>query len=475
MTTNHVSAFYGKVRIPTIGHARAVALVKSAATKTGGDTIVGISGVDSPLQRSTRDALIFALFGNDISIIRDTPETKSLITFLSWLSKKYDSITLVCGSDRYKEYNTLFAKYNGSDLFKFKFWKVLQAGGSRSSGKPPSGSSYQTLIKSVSASMLEKLAANKNFDLFKQYYPGISPTLIKKAFNELSANSINENIKHKEFIPMLNSFAEFAANHLELQSPPKIYLRKDSEGTSFGGYYPNSKEIHISTKNRHPMDVFRTLAHELVHHKQNEEGRITDPSKEGSDGSEIENEANSIAGIIMRRFGKANPKNFKLAGLVESNKPKDREEGTNSLVTIYSKGTPGQVKKKKDRTEGGENLDNTGMNVGVGPTYGGSEKPYPYGVYGYTESVQKWIRTPKVISRYSRNYGKEFLHKLYEDAQIIDKRLRKIQESADKGIFDNSPPIASQGKDDSNMQYDDGGFPIRSLPKINKRNSKRRG
>ena len=49
-------------------------------------------------------------------------------------------------------------------------------------------------------------------------------------------------------------------------------------------------------------DVLRTLAHELVHHKQNELGKLNNDS--GKTGSDVENEANVKAGILMRDFGK---------------------------------------------------------------------------------------------------------------------------------------------------------------------------
>jgi hypothetical protein len=55
-------------------------------------------------------------------------------------------------------------------------------------------------------------------------------------------------------------------------------------------------------RNRNMADVLRTLAHELVHHKQNELGKL-DPNS-GKTGSDIENEANIKAGIIMRDFGR---------------------------------------------------------------------------------------------------------------------------------------------------------------------------
>ena len=57
--------------------------------------------------------------------------------------------------------------------------------------------------------------------------------------------------------------------------------------------------------NRNLADVLRTLGHELVHEKQKIEGRLHVGA--GDDGTEIENEANAEAAIIMRKFGKANP------------------------------------------------------------------------------------------------------------------------------------------------------------------------
>jgi ribosomal protein S27AE len=55
-------------------------------------------------------------------------------------------------------------------------------------------------------------------------------------------------------------------------------------------------------------DILRTLAHELVHHMQNGKGELDSDS--GEDGSPSENEANSTAGIIMRKFGRDNPEIF---------------------------------------------------------------------------------------------------------------------------------------------------------------------
>ena len=62
-----------------------------------------------------------------------------------------------------------------------------------------------------------------------------------------------------------------------------------------------SRKFKIFLKKRN-LNIIRTLAHELVHRKQAEQGRIDTNS--GDTGSPIENEANAMAGILLRNFGK---------------------------------------------------------------------------------------------------------------------------------------------------------------------------
>jgi hypothetical protein len=78
-----------------------------------------------------------------------------------------------------------------------------------------------------------------------------------------------------------------------------------SEHPTFGLFDPNTNSISVAYQDRHIMDVLRTLGHELVHHKQREEDRIQ--PGDGETGSEIENEANAQAGVLMRDFADQNP------------------------------------------------------------------------------------------------------------------------------------------------------------------------
>lgn len=78
--------------------------------------------------------------------------------------------------------------------------------------------------------------------------------------------------------PYIISLTEYMLkNDYTIKPLPKIRLKKDKQEGLFiiTGYYdPNKKEVVLFTADRHPKDVLRSLAHELIHHKQFELGRI---------------------------------------------------------------------------------------------------------------------------------------------------------------------------------------------------------
>ena len=122
-----------------------------------------------------------------------------------------------------------------------------------------------------------------------------------------------ENVNSKpDFIEILGKFLPFAVNELKLKTVPKIkmHLRIGSVDNqpSFGSFNSETKIINIAIEDRHPLDILRTLAHEMVHYKQNEETGLRPGA--GATGSPEENQAHKLAGIVMRNFNKANPEFF---------------------------------------------------------------------------------------------------------------------------------------------------------------------
>jgi hypothetical protein len=112
----------------------------------------------------------------------------------------------------------------------------------------------------------------------------------------------------QEKIGIAMDFLKFASGKLNIENLPRVFFTTDKKWAvglrSFGVYAPKEQMLTVYIGNRNLADILRTLAHELVHHKQNEDGRLQQDS--GDTGSGIENEANAEAGVIMREYGKIN-------------------------------------------------------------------------------------------------------------------------------------------------------------------------
>ena len=100
------------------------------------------------------------------------------------------------------------------------------------------------------------------------------------------------------------SFIRFCIAELGIETSPNIKIGDDhakaQERRAMGYFSPADKYIWVLRGQRVPADWYRTLAHELVHWRQREEDKPID----GADGSEIENDANSRAAVLLREWGR---------------------------------------------------------------------------------------------------------------------------------------------------------------------------
>ena len=124
--------------------------------------------------------------------------------------------------------------------------------------------------------------------------------------------SLNESIMRKNQVDVrkVADFVNFAKNYLNINDDIKVALafeRTPELKTTAYYDYSNGGFIKIYVKDRAIIDIMRSLGHELCHHKQNLDGRLKDSIKDGEDGSPIENEANAVAGKLIRIYGKLHP------------------------------------------------------------------------------------------------------------------------------------------------------------------------
>jgi hypothetical protein len=107
----------------------------------------------------------------------------------------------------------------------------------------------------------------------------------------------------------LRDFVAWCVDKLDIQQElPKIRFQDAKEGPDqhHTGYYNDSEDVMwIYTGNRNMIDIMRTVAHELTHRKQHEDNRVI--GDQAYPGSPIEQEADAVAGYLMKLYGKMHP------------------------------------------------------------------------------------------------------------------------------------------------------------------------
>jgi len=111
----------------------------------------------------------------------------------------------------------------------------------------------------------------------------------------------------------IDDFVDFVSGDLELEDNFTVDITNDSDDVeTLASYDINNNEVTVLGKDRSLPDIIRSVAHELVHHKQNERGELTGRQEEGEDGSPWEDEANAKAGELVRKYGRENPEIYDL-------------------------------------------------------------------------------------------------------------------------------------------------------------------
>jgi hypothetical protein len=90
-----------------------------------------------------------------------------------------------------------------------------------------------------------------------------------------------EKISKEEMIQHIKDYYKYAKHHLKISKTPKVvFVSDESNADDFLGktayYDPKTMTIHLFTLDRHPKDIVRSFAHELIHHFQNLNEKLPD-------------------------------------------------------------------------------------------------------------------------------------------------------------------------------------------------------
>ena len=117
-----------------------------------------------------------------------------------------------------------------------------------------------------------------------------------------------------DYTQYMGSLLEYMIDRgMQITPLPEIKIKKDlTEAQDFFGrtayYDPNNREVVLYVMNRHPKDVMRSFSHEMIHHMQNLQGRLspgtvnTTNTNEDSYLQEIEKEAYLEGNMCFRQW-----------------------------------------------------------------------------------------------------------------------------------------------------------------------------
>ena len=89
----------------------------------------------------------------------------------------------------------------------------------------------------------------------------------------------NSNMDMQELSPLIDDLFSSIQDTMNISSLPAVTLHDDPQNSKdilgkTAYYDPQNKVITVYVTNRHPKDIMRSLAHEMIHHSQNEKGQF---------------------------------------------------------------------------------------------------------------------------------------------------------------------------------------------------------
>ena len=190
---NEAVISFGRMNPITIGHEKVADKVLSIAKKTGAEAGIYLShsqdAKKNPLSYDQKIKYGQAAFGK---IVKKS-KAKTIIQVAQELQNSFKNLTVVVGSDRVKEFETLLNKYNGKD-YTYDAINVVSAGERDPDAEGAEG---------MSASKMRKAAADGDFDAFVSGLPKKLKGSAKKVFDAVT-KGLNESLEeYKKENPMV--------------------------------------------------------------------------------------------------------------------------------------------------------------------------------------------------------------------------------------------------------------------------------
>jgi len=187
---------FGRFNPPTLGHEKLLTKIKDTS-EGGAYTVYPSHSEDNdknPIGAEDKVLFMKKLFPDHSSNIVYDQSIRTIIDALTHADVQgYETVNLVVGSDRQKEFETLANKYNG-ELYTFDAINVISAGDRDPDAEGTEG---------MSASKLRALAADGDFESFKKGLPKAAKGAVaQELFNTVQRSIGKKAVATKEGIEL---------------------------------------------------------------------------------------------------------------------------------------------------------------------------------------------------------------------------------------------------------------------------------
>jgi hypothetical protein len=165
---------------------------------------------------------------------------------------------------------------------------------------------------------------NQRNELYKAFFKKNIPYIkVEETPNEtrfyLKENQLNEAVRCKaifntpqnELVPFIKTLTQFMDENIDIRPLPKVKFIDDEANASkvlgkTAHYDPQNCAITLYITDRHPKDILRSFAHEMIHHMQNMQGRLNNIGTQNINQDDnlkgLEKEAYELGNILLRSW-----------------------------------------------------------------------------------------------------------------------------------------------------------------------------
>ena len=456
----HIAFTFGRFNPPTIGHEK---LINKVASVGANDFIIVPSGsFDSkknPLKLADKISVMKSMFPRYASKIKQIPGARTAIEVINKLNGKANEITMVVGSDRVREFETLLNRYNGVKArgtdYEFDKINVVSAGERDPDAEGATG---------MSASKMRDAAAKDDFKSFQRGLPTSFRDkqklfgLVRKGMN-IQANYTSHGVGTMKPMAAIENFTQWQIRDLYIRE--QLFKKDDlvedqrqdvsgkviRRGTNYIVLEDNNSNLHkcwiwdclpkvsIDEVRVHEHDLnvdfgFETISEKELEMKLQEDMRKVPQDKDvkKKDGTQPKKYYKDL-----KKGTKDKRADFfkKQSGYKKSDDDDDYKAapGDKDAKTKPSKHTKKYKQMFGDSYEIGKDYANHAKDITPGETP--SEPPVDSKKRAEqadekitTNDIKEWATSSETIDKYKKRYGEEYQKEIDEAVRKMEERLK---------------------------------------------------